>query len=251
MKKKLLFLLFSVFNLCVINAQNLQGRVSYKFVMNTYFDKEKSMSPKIEIRDLHFNNDVSVFNNFAFADTAIFDVQVAGMTNKTKAKKIFIKKTNSSGKIFFQNRDMIASYVEENISDIDWQLHEESKQLGSFLCKKATCKFRGREWTVWYAPQIPVNHGPWKLQGLPGLILEAYDKLNEVQFLYLAMEIPFDVADFVILQKEGKEFSFEEYKENPATYFHRAAEKELSEQLKSQVKISYNPNAAPIELDFD
>jgi hypothetical protein len=36
--------------------------------------------------------------------------------------------------------------------------------------------FKGREYIVWYAPSIAYAEGPWKLGGLPGLILEAYDK---------------------------------------------------------------------------
>lgn len=35
--------------------------------------------------------------------------------------------------------------------------------------------FRGRTWTAWYAEQIPIDAGPWKLHGLPGLILKSTD----------------------------------------------------------------------------
>ena len=40
-------------------------------------------------------------------------------------------------------------------------------------CNLATTKFRGREWKVWFTEEIPVSLGPWKLGGLPGLILKA------------------------------------------------------------------------------
>jgi GLPGLI family protein len=40
-------------------------------------------------------------------------------------------------------------------------------------CHYAKTKFRGREWKVWFTEEIPVSLGPWKLNGLPGLILKA------------------------------------------------------------------------------
>ena len=38
------------------------------------------------------------------------------------------------------------------------------------------------KWTAWFAPEIPVQEGPWKLCGLPGLILEAYDTDKNYHF---------------------------------------------------------------------
>ncbi|HIR32843.1 MAG TPA: GLPGLI family protein, partial [Candidatus Coprenecus merdigallinarum] len=44
-----------------------------------------------------------------------------------------------------------------------------------YNCQRATGTFRGREWQVWFTYDIPYNYGPWKLGGLPGLILKAED----------------------------------------------------------------------------
>ena len=55
----------------------------------------------------------------------------------------------------------------------NWEIVDETKTLLGIECRKAQCRFRGRNWTVWYAPEIPVPAGPWKLGGLPGLIVQA------------------------------------------------------------------------------
>ena len=39
-----------------------------------------------------------------------------------------------------------------------------------------------RKYTAYFAEDIPVSYGPWKLQGLPGLILEAYDSEGRIHF---------------------------------------------------------------------
>jgi GLPGLI family protein len=73
-------------------------------------------------------------------------------------------------------------YVIENSKNIKWKLLDETKKLNNFLCQKASCDFRGRTYTAWFTIDIPVSLGPWKLNGLPGLILEAYDSKNQVHF---------------------------------------------------------------------
>ncbi len=58
---------------------------------------------------------------------------------------------------------------------LDWTIEDGSKEVCGYPCQEAKTSYGGREWTVWYSPMIPSNSGPWKLCGLPGLILEAQD----------------------------------------------------------------------------
>ncbi|AWG24319.1 GLPGLI family protein [Flavobacterium kingsejongi] len=81
-------------------------------------------------------------------------------------------------------------YIVETIPSIDWKITPESKTIGSFECNKAICRFRGRDYTAWFTTEIPGSFGPWKLNGLPGLILEAYDSTREVAFYATAINIP-------------------------------------------------------------
>lgn len=107
-------------------------------------------------------------------------------------------------------------YYKDNWKDISWQLIDDFKKIENYDCQKATCNFRGRNYTVWFTTKIPINFGPWKLYGLPGLILEAYD--NDKVFYCIATKILLNSNknniklpependDYVLTYTEHKEF---------------------------------------------
>jgi GLPGLI family protein len=69
-----------------------------------------------------------------------------------------------------------------------WIINSEKKEILGYACQKATTLFRGRTWIAWYTTAIPVNDGPWKLWGLPGLILEANDSKDIYHFTALGIK---------------------------------------------------------------
>ena len=91
---------------------------------------------------------------------------------------------NGSERILFDlksqelTRLIYAGYLYHYIEPMpvqEWEfLPGETTVLG-YKCRKARCNFRGREWTVWYSPEVRIPYGPWKLRGLPGMILMASD----------------------------------------------------------------------------
>ena len=64
----------------------------------------------------------------------------------------------------------------------EWEIGDSTKTILGYECVEATTDYRGRRWTAWFAPEIPIQEGPWKLCGLPGLILEAHDATNDYIF---------------------------------------------------------------------
>lgn len=102
--------------------------------------------------------------------------------------------------------------ITDTLQKFEWKMGTETKQIGQYLCMKATAikKVDEFDWrsmrrkksfeknrdkskadstkaksvtedievpktievTAWYTPQIPINHGPDEFWGLPGLILE-------------------------------------------------------------------------------
>jgi len=88
------------------------------------------------------------------------------------------------------SRDLGFDYVKDNTIDIPWDITEETKMIGIYKVQKATAHFRGRDYTAWFTSQIPLPYGPWKLVGLPGLILEAYDTDKEIYWYFKNIEYP-------------------------------------------------------------
>lgn len=66
--------------------------------------------------------------------------------------------------------------VTEDTEKPTWKMMEGSDSICGYVCQKATGNFRGKKWNVLYAEDIPTAAGPWKLQGLPGLIAYAADE---------------------------------------------------------------------------
>ena len=63
--------------------------------------------------------------------------------------------------------------TQEKRKPIKWTLNDDTLKVAGYQCKTAECQLHGRKWTVRYAEDIPTTAGPWKLCGLPGLIVEA------------------------------------------------------------------------------
>ena len=61
----------------------------------------------------------------------------------------------------------------EPTPDITWTLSDDTLTVSGHLCQQATATHRGVEWHVWYTDEIPSSAGPWRLRGLPGLIVKA------------------------------------------------------------------------------
>jgi GLPGLI family protein len=84
---------------------------------------------------------------------------------------------------------VINSYlIEDALPVIDWKISSDTASFGGLHCQKATAHFKGRDYTAWFCADMPFHAGPWKLNGLPGVILEAYDAKKEVVFKFDGIE---------------------------------------------------------------
>ncbi len=70
-----------------------------------------------------------------------------------------------------------------------WTMVPDSvKTILGYKCRKAVCSYRGRDYEAWYALDLPVNAGPWKFSGLPGLIMSIQDTKGHYTFEISGLE---------------------------------------------------------------
>ncbi len=144
---------------------------------------------------------------------------------------------------------------EENMPQFDWTLTDSVRTILGYECRQAKCSFRGREWTVFYTEEIPVMDGPWKLCGLPGLIMSARDEKGQYVFECVGIKSstsrPITMYDVSYNETNRKKFydTLHRYESNPYGYA----------ETVSGIHITVTDNAGnpdptaydPIELGYD
>lgn len=90
-----------------------------------------------------------------------------------------IYKDRSEGKIISVYNSYIDNLKCEQSKEVQflgqWKLSTEIDTIFNYKCHKAEIVYANRHYEAWYTFDIPMNDGPWKFWGLPGLILKVKD----------------------------------------------------------------------------
>ena len=149
--------------------------------------------------------------------------------------------------------------ITEPLEQPKWDIIADStKQILNYDCQMARCTFKGRTWTAWFTADIPLDNGPWKLCGLPGLILRAYDSKQQYIFDCVGMKqagegenITYDSKFDKYSTSTMKEFIDYQRKALPEDIFAAKGIKiEVSEEMKSEVQqlLAKPQPSNPLEL---
>lgn len=105
--------------------------------------------------------------------------------------------------------------IYEDYPIFKWELQKGSKKILKYNCKKARITFRGRTYNVYYTEDIPISIGPWKFNGLPGLILSVEDEKGIYKWEASSIKYPLKVSDIDIkeLYKKRNKYSKLSFKE--------------------------------------
>ena len=180
-----------------ISSFTSAGKITYEMYLN--FD-----GLQLYEATLLFNNDIALFkyrhkiNRPSASDNYENDFFVSGYKMSVFDTMTYTVLSNKQHQYLYALKGGIDAnhnyyYTKEPIPKLDWVLSNEKKKINSIECFLAKATFRGRVYHAWYAPAIPSTFGPWKLNGLPGLIVEAYDTYKEVGFQLKSIDIPYQV----------------------------------------------------------
>lgn len=114
---------------------------------------------------------------------------------------------------------------DEPMPAIAWEPVDTTATILGYECAGARCSFGGREWTAFYTEDIPVMEGPWKLCGLPGMIMAASDADGDYTFECIGLRSRSDrpltmyKVPFINTDRHGFYDAKHRYDVNPYAYY--------------------------------
>lgn len=181
----------SLFLLTLFFAANAQETANRFFYELNFKPKKDSARTEKVMMILDITKEKSIYRDYTMvAQDSILKIQVEAM-QKSGVFKDFSKMVTMpkfSEKVYKFYPDMKIQYVERissgftplNIgynddTKLNWKISNEKAKIGSYNTQKATTDFGGRTWNAWFTPDIPLQDGPYKFHGLPGLIVKIED----------------------------------------------------------------------------
>jgi GLPGLI family protein len=155
-----------------------------------------------------------------------------------KKNDVFVQFTRQIGKKAF--------LVQDTTPKLNWNITSEEKTIAGLNCSKATMEFRGRKYVAWFTTSLPINYGPWKFNGLPGVILEVYD--TELLYVWQAKKIITKDKELKIPKLNYKIVSMQESEKIDYDYFY---EKIAIQQSKTPDKKITVTEGRLMELKFE
>lgn len=258
----------------IIVFNNYSIAQTHRFIYDVIYKKDSTSNITTKenyILDIGTKETKYYTYDFFVADSLITNNIPFPKEMKLNTSDIIVHKNNNNE---FSQYDLLENTVLQlQTNDTQkWNLSQEKKNVKNLSLQKAITTWGGRNWTAWFAEEIPFQEGPYKFHGLPGLIVEIYDDKKNYHFeLVRSEKIKEEENQFIeISEKMGIPITWEKYKtaklkyyESPVNFIKNSAEnseqfylndgtivnsknsKEINEQLRNSIR-KYNN---PIELD--
>jgi len=169
MKTKFLFL--SLLTLIGVDAQNskISGQVIYDYQINP---SELTIYYNV-VSILNFTEKESLYeiDHLNAVSKTMSDMQFGIKSEENE----FVYKDSKTQTMYYMDNFQFTSFnIKDTLNIMDWTLNENTKEILGYHCQEATTSYGGRFYIAHYTAEIPISNGPWRFNGLPGLILEVH-----------------------------------------------------------------------------
>lgn len=181
MKKLILLVTLLLFSLNYSQVNRFVYEV--KFVRDTI---AKNAFTNVLFLDVN-QDDVKFYNQELYEEDSVQKATKNYGSGITLGNSLMLKRTVNS----FENENYVFVdtdyYSYKSTDKLKWEILPENKTQKGYTLQKATSEFGGRKWTAWFCKDIPINQGPYKFQGLPGLIFQIED--NQKHYIFNLTEV--------------------------------------------------------------
>ena len=188
MKKVIL----SIFLLIIIQLTSFAQKrkpfnYDYEIIYQYTFKPKKADTTKLTEQTVLFctENDfyyVSVKNyqqGYKIANGGGPQLMAQIMSGQDKASKVTHYVFSRNSVITTLERANNRSFSYDEKVALKWEIQADTTTINGYSCQKATLKYGGRHWAAWFAADIPLSMGPYKFNGLPGLVVKLTEGENE------------------------------------------------------------------------
>ncbi len=184
--KSCLFLLFLLHSCIRAQSSFVAFEVTYMFTNNAVLKSQADITPLA--LQLVFTDSMYRYQLIETQNTSEWVKKVSGHKENV-LEPYSVGKVGSLVQYKIQNNCITKrkAIVVDSIPSITWEFTGKQKRILNFDCNEAIGVYRGRPIKVYYTSDIPVSLGPYKIIGLPGLVLEMIS--IDGDFRYLANSI--------------------------------------------------------------
>lgn len=104
------------------------------------------------------------------------------MENLRSNLQFSIEKDLGKQSLLYKSRIGRDQYSYNETPAFPWKILPETVKIGEYNTQKAEVVYGGRTWYAWFTQEIPLQDGPYKFSGLPGLIMKVQDAKGDYSF---------------------------------------------------------------------
>ncbi|MGC5745472.1 GLPGLI family protein [Chryseobacterium sp. NFX27] len=167
--------------------------IKFKKDSTTYEITKENYNLDITQDDINYYNRLYYINDSIFANVKKYGFEGFKLTSflSKEVKKPFYECYEYIGDVNF--------YKIDDSETFNWKISDSIKTINELKVQRAETNFGGRKWIAWFTQEIPLSYGPYKFNGLPGLIIEIYDTQKDYIFKLIKSEkIPQDYQSYTL-----------------------------------------------------